>query len=360
MKSGRTVLVTGAAGHLGGEVVRRLGRRGLDVTALVHERDEVLANNGRPAGRVPVLRGDVRRADLGLAPEDVAALAGRVGMIVHCAAATDFGLPERTYTEVNVDATGAVLDVARKWDAGVVHLSTAYVCGEFDGTFSEDQLDVGQRFGNDYEHSKFRAEQLVRDSGVRWAVVRPGIVTGDYRTGDSRLHKHIYPVLKLIAEAKLRTLPGSYAATLALSPIGYVADVVATVVEKFAAATGYTFHAVGAGAVSLRAMSDVLAEYPSLRMADLVPPATFCPDELDDVERGYYQKVGVLYTSYLRRRTEFDATNTSQRLGLVPPAIGAGYLRRLLDACLRSGYLGGPGPSVADALAALREHRSAR
>lgn len=360
MTAGRAILVTGAAGHVGAEVVHRLAKRGHDVVALVHDRPMIVANNGRSVGEVPVLRGDVRRENLGLSRERISELAGRIGGIVHCAAVTDFGLPESRYTELNVDATANVLDVAQRWDADLVYVSTAYVCGEFAGIFREDQLDVGQRFGNDYEHSKFRAEQLIRGAGLRWAVVRPGIVAGDYRTGYSREHKHIYQMLKVIAEGNLRTLPGNYAATLALSPIGHVADTVVAAVEKFTDNVGYTFHAVGANTVSLRTMSDVLAEYPSLRMADLVPPSTFSPDDLDDIERGYFTKVGTLYTTYLRRRTDFDSTNTRDRLGVTPPRIGLGYLRRVLDSCLRTGYLGTAQPTVAEVLAGLQLMRSVR
>lgn len=354
------VLVTGAAGHVGAEVVHRLARRGHDVLALVHDRRDVVTNNGRRVGKVPVLRGDVRRESLGLDRQSVTHIADQVGLIVHCAAVTDFGLPEHRYTELNVDATANVLDVARNWDAGVVHVSTAYVAGDTDGTFREDQLDIGQRFGNDYEHSKFRAEKLVHSSGARWAIVRPGIVAGEFRTGHSREYKHIYQVLKLIVEGKLRTLPGNYASTLALSPIGHVADTIVTVVERFADNAGRTFHAVGANAASLRLMSDVLAEYPSLRMADLVPPSTFSPDDLDLIERSYFQKVGSLYTSYLRRRTDFDSSHTRERLGLAPPPIGPGYLRRILDSCLQTGYLGAADPTVADALSVVASMRAGR
>jgi thioester reductase-like protein len=354
------VLVTGAAGHVGAEVVHRLATRGHDLVALAHNRLEIVANSGRHVGDVPVLRSDVRSACLGLDSQSFSQLADRVGLVVHCAAVTDFGLPEHHYTELNVEATANVLDIARQWDAGVIYLSTAYVCGEINGTFREDQLDIGQRFGNHYENSKFRAEHLVRSADIQWAIVRPGIVAGEYRTGHSRVYKHIYQVLKLIAEGKLRTLPGNYGATLALSPIGHVADTVVGVVEKFTENAGYTFHAVGANAVSLRTMSDVLAEYPNLRMADLVPPSAFSPDDLDDIERGYFQKVGALYTTYLQRRIDFDSTNTRDRLALAPPSIGPGYLRRVLDSCLRTGYLGKSEPTVSEALASLRRIRSGR
>lgn len=360
MNRHRTVLVSGATGHLGAEVVARLKKRGHDVVALVHDRMKIVANNGRRVRDVSVLRGDVCSASLGFDRERLAELAEPVGLIVHCAAVTDFGLPENRYTDVNVDGTANVLGVARRWNAGIIYISTAYVCGEFNGAFREDQLDIGQQFANHYEHSKFQAEHLVRGSGLRWSIVRPGVVTGDYRTGHTREYKHIYQVLKLIADGKLRTLPGNYGATLAFSPIGHVVDTVVSAVERFEDNVGYTFHAVGADAVSLRLMSDLVAEYPCLRMADLVPPATFSPDDLDDIERRYFDKIGVLYTSYLRRRPEFDSTNTRDRLGVASPSIGPAYFRRLLDSCLRDGYLGVQEPTVAEVLADLQFLRSGR
>lgn len=353
-----TILVTGAAGHVGAEVVARLAGRGHSVIALVHNRSDVVANNSRPVRPVRVLRGDVRRPNLGLNADVVTELAAQVAVIVHCAAVTDFGLPEHRYAELNVAGTANALELARSWDSGILYVGTAYICGEFNGTFGEGQFDIGQRFGNGYERSKFQAEQLVRGSGQRWAVVRPGIVSGDHRAGHSREHKHIYQVLKLIVEGKLRTLPGNYAATLALSPVGHVADTIATAAEKFADNIGCTFHAVGAKCVSLQTISDVLAEYPSFRVADFVPLTAFSVDQLDDIERGYFDKVGTLYTTYLTRRLEFDSSNTRDRLGLRPPPTGASYLRRILDSCLRTGYLGTPEPSIAEVLAALRSQRS--
>lgn len=360
MNQRRTILVTGATGHLGGELVHRFTRGGHDAIALVHDRTEIIANNGRRVRGVPVLRGDVRSASLGLDRASFSELAERVGLIVHCAAVTEFGLPENRYTEVNVDGTANMLGVARRWDTDVVYVSTAYVCGEFNGTFREDQLDVGQKFANHYESSKFQAEHLVRGSGLRWSIVRPGIMTGDYRTGHTREYRHIYPILKVIADGKLRTLPGNYAATLAFSPVDHVVDAVVGAAERFEDNVGYTFHAVGASAASLRLLSDLLAEYPCLRMADLVTPATFSPDDLDDIERRYFDTIGTLYTSYLQRQLEFDSTNTRNRLEVASPPIGPAYLRRLLDSCLRDGYLGVPGPTVADVLADLQLIRSSR
>ncbi|MGK2867299.1 MAG: SDR family oxidoreductase [Mycobacterium sp.] len=353
-----SILVTGAAGHVGADAVARLVGRGHAVTALVHNTSDIRSNNGRSVRPARLVRGDVRSPDLGLDADTVSDLAGHVDLIVHSAAVTDFGLPENRYRELNIEGTANALALARRLDCNFLYMSTAYVCGEHNGVFGEDHLDVGQRFGNNYERSKFRAEHLVRDSGLRWAVVRPGIVSGETRTGRSREHKHIYQVLKLIVEGKLRTLPGHYGATLALSPVNHVTDVITAACERISENLGYTFHAVGAGSVSLQLISDVLAEYPSFRVADFVPPSAFSVDDLDQIEAGYYRKVGSLYASYLTRQPDFDSANTRDRLGVTPPPSGAGYLRRILDSCLHTGYLGRPEPSVAEVLDTFHRERS--
>lgn len=89
-----------------------------------------------------------------------------------------------------------------------------------------------------------------------------------------------------------------------------------------------------------------------------MPPSTFSADHLDEIERAYFEKVGTLYATYLLRRLEFDSSNTRARLGIIPPATGAGYVRRILDSCLRTGYLGRSEPSIAEALAALQREGS--
>jgi len=167
---------------------------------------------------------------------------------VHCAAITDFGRAEALYQQVNVDGTRQVIELAREHATPLVHVGTAYVCGERSGTIAESELDVGQRLGNNYEESKLRAETLVRKAnadGLPVAVVRPSIVVGAARTGVVRDFKNIYVVLKLTTQGRVRSIPGHFDAMLDLVPVDHVADVVAATVDRFAEAEGRTFHAVG-------------------------------------------------------------------------------------------------------------------
>ncbi|MBI0378432.1 SDR family oxidoreductase, partial [Streptomyces albiflaviniger] len=318
------ILVTGAAGLVGAEVTARLVAAGHQVTALVHNQPAVIRNDGTPLepDAVTCLPGDVTRPGLGL-PEAAyqALVADGLDRIVHCAAITDFGLPDEIYQAVNVDGTAHVLELARAGGVPLVHVGTAYVCGERDGLIRETELDEGQRLANAYEESKFRAETLVHKAqadGVRAAIVRPSIVVGDERTGVVRDYKNIYVVLKLATEGKVRSIPGQYEARLDLVSVDYVADVITEVTHRFEEAAGRTFHAVGAP-LTLRDFSDVMAEYPPFHVPRFVPPTSFDAQRLPRRERAYYERVMTLYESYFRRRTRFDDSHTADLATRRPP-----------------------------------------
>ncbi|GAA5068860.1 SDR family oxidoreductase [Nocardia callitridis] len=347
-----TVLITGASGLVGAEVVARLLAASVPVCAVLHSNSAIVRNDATVVTPGTSVQGDIRLPEFGMAERDLAELSQRVGMIVHCAATTAFDASDRDYEELNVAATANAIALARRWDVPLVQVSTAYVCGMRGGTITEDASDGEQSFGNGYEDSKFRAEQLVRaQPDLRWAIVRPGIVTGASDTGAIREYKNLYTVVKLMVEGKLRSLPGRYDATLSLAPVDHVAAVVVAAVLDFDSAQGRTVHAVGRDTLSLREVSDVLAEYPSFEVATFVPEATFAESDLEPVEREYYRRIGCLYTSYFRRRLVFDTTNADALLGTRSPASGKDYLRLLLDYCLESGYLGAPLPSIEQILA---------
>ncbi|PJJ06484.1 thioester reductase-like protein [Streptomyces sp. 2333.5] len=347
MKDNLRVLVTGAAGLVGAEVTARLAAAGHEVTALVHHNPVLVRNDGTPleTGAVTCLSGDVTKPRLGLPEAAYQALAaGGLDRIVHCAAITDFGLPDEVYQAVNVDGTAHVVELARAGGVPLVHVSTAYVCGERDGLIRETELDEGQQLANAYEQSKFRAETLVHKAqadGVRAAIVRPSIVVGEERTGVVRDYKNIYAVLKLATEGRVRSIPGQYEARLDLVPVDYVADVITEVTHRFEEAAGRTFHAVGAP-LTLRDFSDVMAEYPPFQVPRFVPPTSFDAQRLSRRERLYYERVMTLYESYFRRRMTFDDSHTAGLTARRAPENGQDFLRTIFDHCLESGYLGVP------------------
>ncbi|GIF23856.1 thioester reductase-like protein [Actinoplanes tereljensis] len=344
------ILVTGAAGLVGAEVCARLIKNNHQVYGLVHHVRTLTANSGRPVTGVDLIPGDVTQPRLGLDDATWRKLADEVDLIVHSAAITDFGRPRELYQAVNTTGTAHVLELAGFKNARLIHVSTAYVCGEQDGRILETSLDAGQRFGNHYEESKFQAELLVRKAATEATVIRPSVVVGAARTGVVREFKNIYVVLKLLSEGRVTSIPGHFDACVDLVPVDHVAALIADVVEK--PAPGQTLHAVGS-TVSMRHLSDVLAEYPSFRVPRYVAPATFSAASLGDLERAYWERMLSLYESYFRRRQHFDDTLAAGFRSHKRLSNGPDQLRKIVDYAVRAGYLGSPLPGVAEALAGV-------
>jgi nucleoside-diphosphate-sugar epimerase len=168
--AGRTALVTGATGFIGGRLVERLIlQHGVKVRALVHN----LAGAGRLA-RFPltIIRGDVAK------PSDVEAAIAGCDLVFHCAYGTSGSQKHRAW--VNREGTRRVLDAARQARVGrIVYLSTLMVYGQTaDGDL--DETAPRRRFGNAYSDSKLAAERIALSSGLPVAVLQPTAVYGPY------------------------------------------------------------------------------------------------------------------------------------------------------------------------------------
>jgi thioester reductase-like protein len=91
------------------------------------------------------------------------------------------------------------------------YVSTCYVSGRHPGLFRETDLDVGQRFNNYYEETKFLAEALVQarmSGGLPATIYRPAIVVGDSRTGATQKYDGPYPVIRLLLrQARIAIVP---------------------------------------------------------------------------------------------------------------------------------------------------------
>ncbi|GEM_PF-28564 len=181
----RGVVVTGGTGLIGRPLVARLIERSESVT-VVCRRPPGTAGAEAPEmdwdGQVRLrwTAGDVALPHFGLSPEAWAELVAGTHRVIHLAARTDFTGAEADYAPVNLEGARHAMELAHEAGAELHHVSTAFVCGEHAGAFAEADIDVGQRFRNPYERSKFEGERMLRGEcarlGVPLAVYRPGIV----------------------------------------------------------------------------------------------------------------------------------------------------------------------------------------
>jgi thioester reductase-like protein len=262
-----TALVTGFPGFIGRRLVRRLleddpSRR---VVALVEAR---MADTARSlAGeRVEVVAGDIAERRLGLDDATWERLAGEVTHVFHLAAIYDLAVPIEIAQRVNVDGTGNVLELCLAC-AGLerlAYVSTAYVAGTRTGVVYEHELVLGQDFKNHYESTKFQAEVWVRElmGRVPTTILRPAIVVGDSRTGETEKFDGPYYILRTIARTEKMGRAvmqfGASDASFNVVPVDYVVAAIAA--AAFAPeAAGETLHLVDPDPLSTRELVTALA-----------------------------------------------------------------------------------------------------
>jgi thioester reductase-like protein len=275
------ILLTGATGFLGMELLARfLERTEKTLFALIRGADDeeadgrlmaavsaVVPDPERYRGRLVAVRGDVTLPDLGLGAERRASLAERVDEVVHSAASVSFSLPLDRAREINVEGTRRMLELAslcqeRGGLRRFSHISTAYVAGSHRGEFREDDYDVGQRFRNTYEQSKWEAEGLVRerrDSGLPVTIFRPSIVVGEEDTGWTPAFNVIYAPLRAYSKGAYFALPARRSSPADVVPASYVADAVLELSQRdFAESHTYNL-AAGPRAHSVGELMDMAA-----------------------------------------------------------------------------------------------------
>jgi NAD(P)-dependent dehydrogenase (short-subunit alcohol dehydrogenase family) len=230
-----TYLVTGATGFIGRHLVERLLRRGGTVYAVIRpasrERlDALRAHWGPGAERVVAVSGDLSQPLLGLVPEALAELHGRVDHLFHLAAVYDMGADPETLHAANVVGTRNLIAFANAVEAGALHhVSSIAAAGRHRGVFREDMFAEAEDFRDPYSRSKHESEALVRAECERpWRVYRPGIVVGHSRTGEIDKIDGPYYFFKLIQRLRAAVpawlpLVGIEGGPVNLVPVDFVA-----------------------------------------------------------------------------------------------------------------------------------------
>ncbi len=331
------MLLTGAAGLIGGEIAARLVARGFGVTALVHRATAVLGNDGAPVPVARIVHGNVAAAHFGWDADTWAAEASAYDLVIHCAAVTAFDADPGLLARVNVGGTATALALAGAGGMGFLHVSTAYVSGAHEGVIREDAPPscVGL---NPYAASKAAAEALVRAAPIRTVIARPSIVVGDAR-GHVRRFDGFYLLFKALAEGRLRTMPATPGATLDLVPIDHVGGGIADLAEHFGRAAGGVYHLVSGAPTPVEAIPATLARVAGLCVPAMVMPAAFDPATLPAAERRLFARVAAPYAPYFTRLPRFDYSAMQAATGRAPPALGPDWWDRLTHYCLRAGFI---------------------
>lgn len=372
----RAILITGATGSLGSEILHRVSAWDGDVICLVraasteeaHERIRPFLSRKADIG---VVAGDLTQPLCGLSPDVIASLRGRIGSILHCAASVAFIDAEKAET-TNIVGVRHVLEVADALEVSEFrHVSTAYVAGDAP-YFDETDFDKGQTWRNCYERSKHIGEKIVRDWAARdpqrrYDIFRPSILVGGGEGALPAVDPYFngFKPFAVVAE-KMRQLPRSKlpegvaidedgvitlpvvihipsSATLNLTPIDWAADRIAAILRT--APANQTYHLVHPSPVnmvwlwhttmrSLGIMGARTAETPEEK-AELV--AAF-PPALARLQR-FIEGGVAAYLPYVIGHNVFADTLTREAMQdayALPPDIDETYINRILALATRT------------------------
>jgi thioester reductase-like protein len=360
-----SVVLTGCTGLIGRYVLRDLLVRNVPVAVVMRgstsegvwqrlDRIVTFWENElqRTLPRPRCIAGDLHRPQMGVNAQDRNWLARHARSIIHLAANVDFNgrstddEPWRT----NVDGTRHVVELCRETDIEHMHYcSTAYVCGDRQGTIREEELDCGQTFFSQYERSKLTAELLLRDAGFSTLTTyRPSAVVGDSKTGFTSTFHGMYVYVQFIALAKVRAgvrnnEPWHHPIRLFCTgnekhnfvPVDWVSEALTELVLD-PKCHGRTYHLTSPRPVRVHEVEAAVAAYFNCRgivFAGPKPDQRVNSTKIEDLL--YAATDGV--DRYWSSDPTFDMTNTLAALPNLPcPRIDRQCLLRLFDFAVRN------------------------
>jgi thioester reductase-like protein len=350
-----SVLLTGATGFVGMEVLARYLERGeREVVALVRAPDDAAASERvrtlldnlfghreaqRYASRVRAFAGELTAPRLGLSRGRCAELAARVDTVIHSAASVSFALPLEEARAINLAGTRRMLEFASSCPRleRYAHVSTAYVAGTHEGRFAESDLELGQQFRNSYEQSKYEAEQLVRSRPeIPSTILRPSIIVGDRRSGWTSAFNVLYWPLRAFARGLFTEVPAVPTAPVDVVSVDYVADAIVELCSR-PGGIGETYHlTAGTNASTISEIAQLASRYFKRPAPNVLSPRDYAAlprDAAASTAMRSAVEASRVYFPYFSIGTVFEDALTRARLepaGIRTSPLGD-YLERLLD-----------------------------
>lgn len=166
----KKILVTGSNGLLGQKLVYKLkDREDIELIATSRGENRLLDQNGYTFRSMDICNRENVDSVMDLV---------RPEYIIHTAAMTqvdDCELDHEACDKANVDAVQYIVEAAERHNSHLIHVSTDFIFNGEDGPYDEEGVpDPLSYYGN----AKLKGEQIVRNSKLRWVILRTVLVYG--------------------------------------------------------------------------------------------------------------------------------------------------------------------------------------
>jgi uncharacterized protein YbjT (DUF2867 family) len=178
------VFIAGGTGFVGSHVIAELKNKGYELCVLVHKRHFV-SDCG-----LEHVEGDVTsQKSLAAAMKGCDAAINLVGII------REYPSQGMTFERLHVQATANMISACKK--SGISRYLQMSALGTRPNAISA------------YHKTKFRAEELVRASGLDWTILRPSLIygPGDAFVNMLAAHMRLIPIIPVIGNGRYRLQP---------------------------------------------------------------------------------------------------------------------------------------------------------
>ncbi len=301
---------------------------------------------------VELYEGDITSSSLGLEKQEYRKLCNEVDEVFHCAAVTHFEMQgDDEHVAVNIKGTENMLQFANTGKQKRFHyISTAYVAGKQNGNIYENEMVNEPLFNNEYERSKFVAEQLVveyaKSNDISYTIYRPGIIVGDSKTGATCKFDNLYLFVKVLFNIKNSfdkynsgdlnditiRVPGDPDALINLVPVDYVADAIVAILEK-RESIGRIYHITNPNPPRLGELRDLVMALLEIKGMHVEINRALEKQSLNTVEKLFLRQTRSYY-SYLFSKLRFNDSNTQKALkgtGIICPVMTKELVAVLID-----------------------------
>lgn len=316
-----------------------------------------------------IIEGDIRKPLMGIKPKQYKSLSKNINHIFNCAANTEFNLAIEELRKTNVNGVEILARFAQLCetnnDFGTMnHISSFVVAGKSKGIWTEDDLEKGQSFNNNYEQSKYEAELKVkqwRDKGLAINIFRLGVVVGDSKNGYTNNFKMLYQPIRLLSLAKLKEAPVSKQSAVPLCPIDYAVKAIKILCTNQNKSSNSTYHVFSSERIPLISIFDSAAKFFKYSNPKFIEPDKFDSKGLS-LKQSNIVNTYLAYGSYdLKFNSHYTEMNLGQKFSW--PKIDTDLLNKLFDFCLKSGYIKKSKPyqtSPSDAWVAIAAYNEER
>lgn len=287
MSFNETIFLTGFPGFIAERLVERLSTPSTQFFLLVQPQftekataavERIAVQTSTPLENFALIVGDIADPDLGIESADLDSIRDEITDVFHLAAAYDLAVEKEIATRVNLEGTKHVNEFARSLPnlRRYNYVSTCYVSGRRTGRIFENELEHDAGFRNNYEETKYLAENEVEKlkADLPVTIYRPSVVVGDSRTGETAKYDGIYYLIQYLrkAPALLRFVNvGNKNVSLNLVPVDFVVEAMAAL-SKDERAIGRTIALADPDPLSTAELFDAIAEALVKKRSIVTPP----------------------------------------------------------------------------------------